>query len=307
MEEHGREAGGSGRRNSLVGNSLAPHGLVGGPVGPVGGPLGPLTAPSPRRRVWTPAEQKSLEDTRTQAFKYRILHYRSEQYYARIEFWIGLPTYVVHTLCTAAAWSAFQQDGEAARIISGFVGFLTVFNFVLKGISDFMQYSKRRAEHRAASDAFSRLSRKIHRQLILPLEERRDCRTFVEEIDEEYARLKEGVQSIPEVIILSVHTKPMNEEMVENMSGLGAGATAGAAAAYNVTPTGQPLTQRLSSLVEEKQSSLLPSHVKPEQEAPPMYASARSSVPSLLASPSLKRVAPASLPPIKNSDAFTPS
>jgi hypothetical protein len=153
-----------------------------------------------KQRVWTQEEEQILVDTKDKAQAYRWLHYRTSTYYWKLDLCLSLPNVIINGIATTAAFSSFGENAGTSRSLTVFVGILSLLNTLLAASRQFLNFGVKSTKHKDTSSAFSKLARKIQRELVLPLEERKPFKEFMISVDDEYGRLQSQAESIPESV-----------------------------------------------------------------------------------------------------------
>ena len=149
--------------------------------------------PEEMKRSWHAQQEDILKDWSEQASCYRWMHERAYQVYKKQNMRYSIPVIVISTITGTAnfAQSGFPEaiKGWAPLII----GTLNLAAGLITTIAQFLRVSELLEGHRAASIAYSKLSRNIAVELSLPADERsmpgidyiKQCRTDIDRLIEQ--------------------------------------------------------------------------------------------------------------------------
>ena len=155
-----------------------------------------------KKKIWHAQQEKILKRWSEIGASYRYLHDRAYAYYNKQNFRFALPVIVLSTI-TGTANFALKSFPEAWReTVPLVIGFLNLSAGLITTVSQFLRVSELLEGHRAASIAYSKLSRNISVELSLPVKERTSNGTdFINGCRTELDRLIEQSPSIPYGII----------------------------------------------------------------------------------------------------------
>ena len=149
--------------------------------------------PEDMKRQWHAQQEDILKEWSEQAGCYRWMHERAYQVYKKQNMRFSIPVIVISTVTGTAnfAQSGFPESikGWAPLII----GTLNLAAGLITTIAQFLRVSELLEGHRAASIAYSKLSRKIAVELSLPSDERsmpgidyiKQCRSDIDRLIEQ--------------------------------------------------------------------------------------------------------------------------
>jgi len=149
--------------------------------------------PEDMKRQWHAQQEDILKEWSEQAGCYRWMHERAYQVYKKQNMRFSIPVIVISTITGTAnfAQSGFPESikGWAPLII----GTLNLAAGLITTIAQFLRVSELLEGHRAASIAYSKLSRNIAVELSLPSDERsmpgieyiKQCRTDIDRLIEQ--------------------------------------------------------------------------------------------------------------------------
>ena len=149
--------------------------------------------PEDIKRQWQAQQEDILKEWSEQAGCYRWMHERAYQVYKKQNMRFSIPVIVISTVTGTAnfAQSGFPESikGWAPLII----GTLNLAAGLITTIAQFLRVSELLEGHRAASIAYSKLSRNIAVELSLPSDERsmpgidyiKQCRSDIDRLIEQ--------------------------------------------------------------------------------------------------------------------------
>ena len=129
-------------------------------------------SPEEMKRNWHAQQEDILKDWSEQASCYRWMHERAYQVYKKQNMRFSIPVIVISTITGTAN---FAQSGfpDGAKVWAPLIiGTLNLAAGLITTIAQFLRVSELLEGHRAASIAYSKLSRNIAVELSLPSDER---------------------------------------------------------------------------------------------------------------------------------------
>ena len=149
--------------------------------------------PEDMKRQWHAQQEDILKDWSEQAGCYRWMHERAYQVYKKQNMRFSIPVIVISTITGTAnfAQSGFPESAKGwAPLI---IGTLNLAAGLITTIAQFLRVSELLEGHRAASIAYSKLSRNIAVELSLPSDERsmpgidyiKQCRSDIDRLIEQ--------------------------------------------------------------------------------------------------------------------------
>jgi hypothetical protein len=150
-------------------------------------------SPEEMKRNWHAQQEDILKDWSEQASCYRWMHERAYQVYKKQNMRFSIPVIVISTITGTAN---FAQSGfpDGAKVWAPLViGTLNLAAGLITTIAQFLRVSELLEGHRAASIAYSKLSRNIAVELSLPSDERsmpgidyiKQCRSDIDRLIEQ--------------------------------------------------------------------------------------------------------------------------
>lgn len=167
--------------------------------------------PNEMKRSWHSQQEDILKDWSEQASCYRWMHERAYQVYKKQNMGFSIPVIVISTI-TGTANFAQGSFPESAKVWAPLIiGTLNLAAGLITTIAQFLRVSELLEGHRAASIAYSKLSRNIAVELSLPSDERtmtgieyiKQCRTDIDRLIEQSPPIPPETLKIFDKTILS--------------------------------------------------------------------------------------------------------
>ena len=161
---------------------------------------------------WTENLEKFLKILGEHSLCLSILHKDSEALYSYKAMRIDLPVIVFSTLCgslTLSAKNIFGEENENDAL--KFVGSLSLITGILGTVQSYFGYNRCAENHRISYLQYSKLYRFIKIQLGLPREQRILPKDLLKIVAENFERLNEISNLIPESIAAKFRTKYKKE------------------------------------------------------------------------------------------------
>lgn len=163
---------------------------------------------------WTSNLEEFLKMLGEHSLCLSILHKDSEKHFSSKAMFIDLPVIVFSTICgslTLSAKNIFGEDNEN-NALKG-VGALSLITGVLGTIQSYFGYNRSAENHRISYLQYSKLYRFIRVQLGLPREQRILPKDLLKIVIENFERLNEISNLIPETISSSFRNKYKKEKI----------------------------------------------------------------------------------------------
>jgi len=161
---------------------------------------------------WTENLEKFLKILGEHSLCLSILHKDSEAYFSSKAMKIDLPVIVFSTLCgslTLSAKNIFGEENENNAL--KFVGSLSLITGILGTVQSYFGYNRCAENHRISYLQYSKLYRFIKIQLGLPREQRILPKDLLKIVAENFERLNEISNLIPEAIAVKFRKKYKKE------------------------------------------------------------------------------------------------
>jgi hypothetical protein len=86
-------------------------------------------------------------------------HYQSAEYFARLKFWLGIPTVVLSTAVGTSVFAALQKQPDFWLQVC--VGLASVLAALLASLQTFLGYAERAEKHRIAGAKYGAVGREL--------------------------------------------------------------------------------------------------------------------------------------------------
>ena len=155
-----------------------------------------------RPKIWHKQQELILKKWSEVGSSYRFMHDRSYMKYEKKNLRFALPVIVISTVTGTANFAQGSFPQEWSVYVPLIIGFFNLLAGLITTIAQFLRVSEQLEGHRAATIAYSKLSRNISVELSLPREDRNSNGTeFVNNCRGELDRLIEQSPNIPMDII----------------------------------------------------------------------------------------------------------
>ena len=150
---------------------------------------------------WSYVNEEILAEWCDIAQCYKWLNYHSYTYYSNLNMWFTIPIISFSTLNGTAS---FIQIGLTDRVGSGYfvIGIVSILIGILSTIHQYFKVLELKESFRIAYIAWDKYARNIYIELSKSPKERIDAGTFIKLSRQEYDRLMECNQIIPQHIII---------------------------------------------------------------------------------------------------------
>ncbi|RZD41367.1 MAG: hypothetical protein CXT73_05075 [Methanobacteriota archaeon] len=163
------------------------------------------------KRRWHAQQEDILKDWSEQASCYRWMHERAYQVYKKQNMNFSIPVIVISTITGTANFAQGSFPDSAKVWAPLIIGTLNLAAGLITTIAQFLRVSELLEGHRAASIAYSKLSRNIAVELSLPSDERsmtgleyiKQCRTDIDRLIEQSPAIPPETLKIFDKTILS--------------------------------------------------------------------------------------------------------
>jgi len=167
--------------------------------------------PDEMKRSWHAQQEDILKDWSEQASCYRWMHERAYQVYKKQNMGFSIPVIVISTITGTANFAQGSFPDSAKVWAPLIIGTLNLAAGLITTIAQFLRVSELLEGHRAASIAYSKLSRNIAVELSLPSDERsmsgieyiKQCRTDIDRLIEQSPAIPPETLNIFDKTILS--------------------------------------------------------------------------------------------------------
>jgi hypothetical protein len=150
---------------------------------------------------WMPQHEKILIDWADKATCYKWLHEKTTREYARKNRWFTIPVIIMSTVTGTAN---FAQDKIPASALSAYtmaIGTISLIAGIMTTIQQFLKISELNESHRVSSISWGKFHRNIKVELAKSPTERTPVTQLIKACKEEFDRLIETSQSIPNHVV----------------------------------------------------------------------------------------------------------
>jgi hypothetical protein len=150
---------------------------------------------------WSPQHEKILIDWADKATCYKWLHDKTTREFARKNRWFTIPVIIMSTVTGTAN---FAQDKIPSSYISAYtmaIGTISLVAGIMTTIQQFLKISELNESHRVSSISWGKFHRNIKVELAKSPIERTPVTQLIKACKEEYDRLIETSQSIPNHVV----------------------------------------------------------------------------------------------------------
>ena len=161
-----------------------------------------MSKPEVKEKEWHDQQEKILKRWSEIGSSYRYMHDRAYMYFNTQNMRFALPVIIISTVTGTAnfAQGTFPEAWQA--YVPLFIGFFNLLAGIVTTIAQFLRVSELLEGHRAASIAYSKMSRNISVELSLPIKERSSSgKEFIANARLEMDRLIEQSPNIPLFIV----------------------------------------------------------------------------------------------------------
>lgn len=150
---------------------------------------------------WTPQHEKILIDWADKAACYKWLHEKTTREFAKKNRWFTIPVIIMSTITGTANFAQDKIPTEYLSIATMAIGSVNLFAGILTTIQQFLKISELNESHRVSSISWGKFYRNIKIELAKSPPERTPVSQLIKASKEEFDRLIETSQSIPNHII----------------------------------------------------------------------------------------------------------
>lgn len=176
--------------------------------------------PEEMKRLWHSQQEDILKNWSEQSSCYRWMHERAYQTYNKKNMRYAIPVIIISTITGTANFAQGSFPDGVKSWAPLLIGTLNLAAGLITTISQFLRVSELLEGHRAASIAYSKLSRNIAVELSLPADERtmpgieyiKQCRGDIDRLIEQSPPVPQEILSAFNSSILNISKKnPMGE------------------------------------------------------------------------------------------------
>lgn len=150
---------------------------------------------------WSAQHEKILIDWADKATCYKWLHEKTTREFAKKNRWFTIPVIIMSTLTGTANFAQNNIPAEYLTAATMGIGAVNLLAGILTTIQQFLKISELNESHRVSSISWGKLNRNIKIELAKSPAERTPVTPFIKACKEEYDRLIETSQDIPNHIV----------------------------------------------------------------------------------------------------------
>ena len=129
-------------------------------------------------------------------------HSQTASTYKDRDVWFSVPRIILSSVVASAALGLeYLKDQDVKSYVLLGVAAIGAVNSLVGSLAMFFNYGENSGTHRATSEAWNALSRKIELCLKKPPDRRPESERFLEECSADFARLSEASPVVPSVVI----------------------------------------------------------------------------------------------------------
>ena len=150
---------------------------------------------------WTPQHEKILIDWGDKATCYKWLHEKTTQEYASKNRWFTIPVIIMSTVTGTANFAQDKIPASALNAYTMAIGTISLIAGILTTVQQFLKISELNESHRVSSISWGKFQRNIKVELAKSPPERTPVTQLIKACKEEYDRLIETSQAIPNHLV----------------------------------------------------------------------------------------------------------
>lgn len=150
---------------------------------------------------WTPQHEKILIDWGDKATCYKWLHEKTTQEYASKNRWFTIPVIIMSTVTGTANFAQDKIPASALNAYTMAIGTISLIAGILTTVQQFLKISELNESHRVSSISWGKFQRNIKVELAKSPPERTPVTQLIKACKEEFDRLIETSQAIPNHVV----------------------------------------------------------------------------------------------------------
>lgn len=150
---------------------------------------------------WSTQHEKILIDWADKATCYKWLHEKTTREFAKKNRWFTIPVIIMSTVTGTANFAQNNIPAEYLTAATMAIGAVNLLAGILTTIQQFLKISELNESHRVSSISWGKLNRNIKIELAKSPAERTPVTPFIKACKEEFDRLIETSQGIPNHIV----------------------------------------------------------------------------------------------------------
>lgn len=151
--------------------------------------------------TWSIQHEKILVDWADKAICYKWLHEKTHREFARKNRWFTIPVIVMSTFTGTANFAQERVPLEYVNVFTMGIGTISLIAGIITTIQQFLKISEMCESHRVSSISWGKFNRNLKIELAKSPIERTPVTQLIKTSKEEYDRLIETSQSIPNHVI----------------------------------------------------------------------------------------------------------
>jgi hypothetical protein len=150
---------------------------------------------------WTPHHEKILIDWADKAICYKWLHEKSHREFARKSRWFTIPVIIMSTLTGTANFAQDRIPSEYINMATMLIGGVNLIAGVITTVQQFLKINELNESHRISAISWGKFHRNLQVELAKAPSERTQVMHLIKVAKEEYDRLIETSNPIPNHVI----------------------------------------------------------------------------------------------------------
>lgn len=150
---------------------------------------------------WTPHHEKILIEWTDKAICYKWLHEKSQQEFAKKSRWFTIPVIIMSTITGTANFAQDKIPPDYLNMATMLIGAVNLFAGIITTIQQFLKINELNESHRVSAISWGKFQRNLHVELSKAPSERTQAIHLIKVAKEEYDRLIETSNPIPNHII----------------------------------------------------------------------------------------------------------
>jgi hypothetical protein len=150
---------------------------------------------------WTPQHEKILIDWADKAICYKWLHEKTTREFARKNRWFTIPVIIMSTVTGTANFAQDKVPTEALSVYTMTIGTISLIAGIITTVQQFLKISELNESHRVSSISWGKFYRNVKVELAKSPLERTPVTQLIKSCKEEFDRLIETSQSIPNHVV----------------------------------------------------------------------------------------------------------
>jgi hypothetical protein len=150
---------------------------------------------------WTPHHEKILIEWADKAICYKWLHEKSQHEFAKKSRWFTIPVIIMSTVTGTANFAQDKIPPEYLSVATMLIGAVNLIAGIITTIQQFLKINELNESHRVSAISWGKFQRNLHVELAKAPSERTQAIHLIKVAKEEYDRLIETSNPIPNHIV----------------------------------------------------------------------------------------------------------